>query len=213
MNDYLYIALGTKYTVTFFILSFTMCFLLSCYLFTLKFLFPRLTTRIINLYIGFFRSVPLLLQIFLATMFLGKYIHLGDQIWCLIVLACNSSAYLTSIFFDAFSSIPKSYLEVSYSLGFSKKQTLQEIIFPMVIKNARNSMDGEFMTLLKDTSIISLFGTADIFFRAKEISYATYDFFYPLCFAGIVFIIVNMFRKPLLNILISFLLRGVIVSL
>ena len=150
-----------------------------------------------------FRGTPILLQISIACFLIPKFlINLSDFTWCTIIFILNSSSYLAEGFLSQFNSIEESYWNTSKLLGFSHRQTMKNIIIPMVIKNSSGIIKNEIITLLKDASIVSVIGFSDILSQARNQSRKTGNYFLPLIFTGLIFFILNIvqsFFKSLYN--------------
>ncbi len=95
----------------------------------------------------------------------------------LITLSLNAGAYLSEIFRGGISAVNKGQTEAARSLGLSKTRTMIKVVLPQAIKVAIPSMVNQFIITVKDTSILSVIGLADIVNKAKVYVGKSYQFF------------------------------------
>jgi len=123
-----------------------------------------------SLYVNVIRGTPLFLQI--AIVFIGLRVagvRAPDFITAVIVLALNSSAYLTEIFRAGIQSIAKGQFEAASSLGMTYVQSMRYVIIPQTVKRVLPTMTSEFILLYKDTAMFSAFGILELMYRANSI--------------------------------------------
>lgn len=150
--------------------------------------------KLIKVFIDFFRGTPLLFQL--------AFFHYGipqitgllptPYISALIVFSINSSAYLSEILRAGIESIDKGQIEAAHALGVKSWDISISIIIPQALRNVLPAIMNEFITLVKETSVVSMISLTDIMRRQQIVSAATYRFFEPLLFIGLVYYIMNI---------------------
>lgn len=147
-------------------------------------------------YVNVIRGTPLFLQI--AVVFIGLRIagiRAPDFITAVIVLALNSSAYLTEIFRAGIQSIAKGQFEAASSLGMTYAQSMRYVIIPQTVKRVLPTMTSEFILLYKDTAMFSAFGILELMYRANSIVSRTGNLT-PFVVAAVYYLIITI---PLIN--------------
>ena len=149
---------------------------------------------VIKVFIDFFRGTPLLFQL--------AFFHFGipqitgviptPYVSALIVFSLNSSAYLSEILRAGIESIDKGQIEAAHALGVKSWDISMSIIIPQALRNVLPAIMNEFITLVKETSVVSMISLTDIMRRQQIVSAATYRFFEPLLFIGLVYYIMNI---------------------
>lgn len=135
-------------------------------------------------YVWIIRGTPMLVQAFIiyfgvpqvVQMFLPNF-RIDAVTAGIVTLSLNAGAYLSEIFRGGISAVPKGQIEASRSLGLSSKRTMLKVVLPQAIKIAIPSMVNQFIITVKDTSILSVIGLADIVNRAKVYVGKSYQFF------------------------------------
>lgn len=148
---------------------------------------------ITKFYISIFRGTPSLIQLYLC--FYGIPLVLGINVNAylagIIALSINSSAYVAEIFRSGIQSVDIGQTEASRSLGFSKWYTLWHIVFPQALKNILPAIGNEFISLIKESSIISLIGISDITHVSDLLKASTYKVFESLIMAALIYYIIT----------------------
>lgn len=196
LNDLFYILKGLKYTFLFSFIATIFGFCIGFYVGLYRYIHKNLLSKIFFLYSSLFRNTPIIFQLF-VFIFILKI--LNDQFCFAIVLSLNSGAYMSEVFLDSMHSIDIKYIETSMGLGFSKSQAIMYLMFEKVFQNIQKILKNEMISLIKETSVASMIGIGDIFFRAKEIGTIHYDFFSPIIFAGILFLFINKIYEYVLS--------------
>lgn len=146
----------------------------------------RLLARV---YIDFFRGTPLLVQLFMIyfggpALLKSFGINFSFNQWgaAVLGLSLNSAAYLAEIVRAGIQSVETGQKEASESLGLSSKQTMRYVVFPQALRRMVPPLGNEFITLLKDTSLVAVIGYQELFrqgqlvvarnFRSFEIFFA-----------------------------------------
>lgn len=143
-------------------------------------------------YLLVMRGTPLLLQLMFFKY--APYYLFGVTMETytagILAFSVNYAAYFAEIYRSGMESIPKGQKEAAFILGFTKTQTFFKITLPQVVKRILPPMGSEFMTLVKDTSLIQIIGVAEMYklatqTMAREVTVA------PLIVAGAFYLIMN----------------------
>ncbi|MDR0942825.1 MAG: amino acid ABC transporter permease [Holosporales bacterium] len=141
----------------------------------------------INGFVSFIRGTPLILQLsvvyFVVPSFIG--VKLGIISTGVIAFGINSSAYVAEIFRGGINSVPKGQFEAARSLEIPSYYMWKDIILPQVFINIFPAFVNEIVALLKETSLIVTIGGMDIMRKSQIIAAEQYEYFIPLCIAGI----------------------------
>ncbi|MFO0054445.1 MAG: ABC transporter permease subunit, partial [Dolichospermum sp.] len=127
-------------------------------------------------YIDFFRGTPLLVQIFmiyfgLPAIFqeIGFNLTLNRFIAGVVALSLNSAAYIAEIVRGGIESIENGQTEAAKSLGLNPLQTMIYVIFPQAFRRMIPPLGNEFISLLKDTSLVAVIGFEELFRKGQLI--------------------------------------------
>jgi len=107
----------------------------------------------------------------------------------LIAVSLNSAAYVAEIIRSGIQSIDKGQIEAGRSLGLSEWQILRYIILPLAIRNILPALGNEFVTLIKETSVASTIGVADLMYTSKIVQSSSYQPFDPLVIVAVIYFI------------------------
>jgi len=125
----------------------------------------------IKTYIWLLRGTPLMLQ--LLFVYYGLYMLFGIVLdampAALLAFVLNYAAYFAEIFRGGIQSIDNGQFEAAYAMGFSKMQTMWRIILPQTIGRILPPVGNEAISLVKDTSLVSIISLSDILTRTKNI--------------------------------------------
>ncbi|MDF5719261.1 MAG: ABC transporter permease subunit [Rhizonema sp. PD37] len=135
-------------------------------------------------YVDFFRGTPLLVQIFMIYFGIPAVIQeLGftfsfDRLSAAVIaLSLNSAAYIAEIVRAGIQSIELGQAEASQSLGFSSVQTMRYVIFPQALRRMLPPLGNEFISMLKDTSLVAIIGFEELFRKGQLIVAENYRAF------------------------------------
>ncbi|MEB8208997.1 ABC transporter substrate-binding protein/permease [Staphylococcus succinus] len=153
----------------------------------------RVLRWLASAYIEFLRGTPLLVQVFLVyfgtTAVLG--LNISALICGMIALVINCSAYIAEIIRAGINAVDKGQTEAARSLGLSYGQTMKSVILPQAIKNILPALGNEFVTVIKESSIVSVIGVSEIMFNAQVVQGASFDPFTPLLVAAVLYFILT----------------------
>ncbi|MEB3199551.1 MAG: amino acid ABC transporter permease [Synechococcaceae cyanobacterium] len=125
------------------------------------------------LYIEFIRGAPLITLLFLGQNILGFLLPGGlapDRVWrAAWVLTLFASAYLAEAVRSGLAAVPAGQFEAARSLGLSYPRALQHVVLPQALRVALPTMVGQFISLLQDTTLLSLIGLLDLLGVARTV--------------------------------------------
>lgn len=98
-------------------------------------------------------------------------------------------------------SIPKGQTEAGRSLGFNYIQTMWYIVIPQAIKNILPALGNEMITLLKDTSLVSVIALRDVTKQAQNIQSLTYNALVPYLSLAVIYLVIVIILTRLLALL------------
>lgn len=129
------------------------------------------------IYVECIRGTPLLVQIFLAYFFLGTVFDLSRNVCGIGALALFAGAYVAEIVRAGIQAIPKGQGEAARSLGMNSFQTMVEVILPQALKKILPPLSGQFISLIKDSSLVSVIAITDLTKSGREIITSTFATF------------------------------------
>lgn len=146
----------------------------------------------IRVYLLIMRGTPLILQLFFFY-FGPAYLfpmRLERFTAAILAMSLNYAAYFAEIYRSGIESMPKGQYEAATVLGFTKRQTFFKIVLPQVIKRILPPMGNEFMTLVKDTALVTVIGVAEIYQLATD-QMSMRSSMIPLIMAGVFYLVMN----------------------
>ena len=150
-------------------------------------------------YIDFFRGTPLLVQIFMIYFGLpaffqgiGLNFNLDRFPAAVLALSLNSSAYLAEIIRGGIQSIEPGQWEASESLGMGSIETMRYVIFPQAFRRMLPPLGNEFITLLKDTSLVAVIGFEELFRRGQLIVANNYRSFEIYAAVALIYLVLTL---------------------
>ncbi len=125
-----------------------------------------------RLYIELFRGTPVLLQLFVLYYGLAPIVSLGPVAAAVIGLGLNYGAYEAEVYRAALLAIPRGQSEASRALGLGPAQTLRHVLVPQALRLALPAMTNDFVSLLKDSSLVSVITVIEL---TKRLTIAAVD--------------------------------------
>lgn len=128
-------------------------------------------------YIEFIRGTPLLVQIFIAYFFVGTVFNLSRNVAGIGALAIFAGAYVAEIVRAGIQSISRGQMEAARSLGMTVPQAMLDVILPQALKRILPPLSGQFISLIKDSSLVSVIAITDLTKSGREIITSTFATF------------------------------------
>ena len=149
-----------------------------------------------NIYVEIFRGTPMLLQIFffylavpvLISQITGVRFRANIYVVALIALSLNSGAYQTELIRSGIQGVDKGQWEACDTLGLSYWTMMTQVILPQAFKRIIPPLVSEFITRIKDSSLASCIGTAELMYNTQVLGARYYNYLIPLCTAGVMYL-------------------------
>lgn len=145
-------------------------------------------------YVDFIRGTPLLVQIFLVYFALPPVLGMRIDPFIAAVAACsiNSGAYVAEIFRSGIQSIDPGQMEAARALGLSWGKTMRFVILPQAFKRILPPLGNEFITMLKDSSLVSVIGFEELTRTGQLIISRTYAAFEIWIVVAIIYLVMTL---------------------
>lgn len=144
--------------------------------------FVKTLSRISDVYVGFFRGTPMVVQLLLVYYVLlpamGVLID-SAVVVAVVVFGLNSGAYVSEIMRSGINSVDQGQLEAGRALGLSYPTAMLRIVIPQAIKNIIPTLGNEFIVLVKETSVTSFITVVDLTKAFRGIASANYEYIIP----------------------------------
>ena len=131
----------------------------------------RILTRI---YLEVIRNTPLVVQVYLVYFVIGPVLGLGRFASAVMALSLFEGSYMSEIFRAGIVSLHKGQWEAAYSLGLNSLDTYRDVILPQAIRRILPPLTGEVISLIKNTSLVSLVSLSDLALQARVIAADTF---------------------------------------
>ncbi|HHO6627786.1 TPA: ABC transporter permease subunit [Staphylococcus aureus] len=194
---------GIKITILISLIGVALGSILGAFVALMKLSKIKIISWIASIYIEILRGTPMLVQVFIV--FFGITAALGLDISALvcgtIALIINSSAYIAEIIRAGINAVDKGQMEAARSLGLNYRQTMKSVIMPQAIKNILPALGNEFVTLIKESSIVSTIGVGEIMFNAQVVQGISFDPFTPLLVAAALYFVLTFVLTRIMNMI------------
>ena len=162
----------------------------------------RIFNTFANIYLTVIRGTPMMVQLLIMGFVIMVPKTDTECIICgIIALGINSGAYVAEIIRSGLMSIDKGQTEAGRSLGFNYIQTMWYIVIPQAIKNILPALGNEMITLLKDTSLVSVIALRDVTKQAQNVQSVTYQALVPYLSLALIYLVIVLVLTRLLNLL------------
>lgn len=137
-----------------------------------------------KIYVELVRGTPLLVQIFILFYVVGNLFGLTERYTSgVLILSLFSGAYISEVIRAGIENVGKSQIESARAIGLTRVQTYRYVIFPQAIRQILPPLTGQFVSLIKDSSLLSVISIAEFTKEAQEvasITYGTLESYLPL---------------------------------
>lgn len=171
---------------------------------------PRVLNVCCNIYVGFFRGTPIVVQLLLAYYVLFPLIgiSIGSLNTCILIFGLNSGAYVSEIMRAGIQSVDSGQMEAGRALGLGYAPAMIKIVIPQAVKNILPTLGNEFIALIKDTSVVSFVAAVDLYKVFTEMGNVNYEYLAPYLMMAIIYIILILLVTLLFKLLEKKMHRG-----
>ncbi|MGZ5011523.1 MAG: ABC transporter permease subunit, partial [Methylobacter sp.] len=190
-NRYLLIWDGLKTTVVisiFATLFGTLLGALVCFMRMSKRTVLNLPARI---YINTLRGMPVLVLLMLIFYVVFASVDINPVLVAIIAFGMNFAAYVSEIFRSGIEGVGKGQIEAGIAMGFTKFKTFVYIVLPQTVQRILPVYKGEFISLVKMTSIVGYIAVQDLTKASDIIRSRTFDAFFPLVMVAILYFVIS----------------------
>ena len=143
---------------------------------------------ICRLYLTVIRGTPMMVQLMIMYVVIFASTRRAGMV-AILAFGINSGAYVAEIVRGGIMSVDQGQMEAGRSLGMNYKQTMRHIIIPQAIKNILPALGNEMITLLKDTSLMTVISAKDLTKAAQTVTAVTYEPFMPYISIAVVYLV------------------------
>lgn len=195
-NGYVKVLEGLKNTVIIAVLGLAIGIVIGTLIATVRVIpkykvLPRVLNGFCSFYVGLFRGTPIVVQLLVFYYVLLPLIggHMTGVQVSILIFGLNSGAYVSEIMRGGIQSVDPGQMEGGRSVGLSFGTTMLKIVIPQAVKNILPTLGNEFIALIKETSVVSFVGAADLYVAFNYIGSNSYEFMVPYLVMAIIYII------------------------
>jgi polar amino acid transport system permease protein len=161
----------------------------------------RLLNVLAAVYVEWIRNTPLLIQLLFIYFGLGVFLPLSAFVSAVLALSIFSGAYITEIIRAGIQSIHKGQREAALSLGMSEGQAMRLVILPQAFKRILPPLAGQFISLIKDSSLVSVIAVSELTYAAKNIVTETFRAFEVWMAIAVFYFVLSFILSRLVRVL------------
>jgi len=205
INALPYLMEGLQVTLYIFAIAIVIGFLIGLIVALFRLAPLKILNWIAKIFVDAIRGTPFIVQLFFIYFGLNSlaFISLDNTTAGIVTVAINAGAYFSEIIRAGIQSIDKGQTEAARSLGLNSTQNMRYIILPQAFRRMLPTITNQAIISLKDTSLLSVIGVADLTQEGRIQASATFDAFNVYLILGIIYFIVIY----LLSMLASFVER------
>lgn len=211
-NYYMFFINGARITILLSIFTIIFGIILGIILALMKMSSNVILKSIAASYIEFIRGTPILVQLFivyyglpLVGITFPDFPALGnnfpDFMAGVVALSINSGAYVAEIIRAGIQAVNKGQMEAARSLGMPHWLAMRHIILPQAFRNVLPALGNEFITIIKESAIVSIIGIHDLMYNADTVRGNTFKPFEPLIVAAIIYFIITFTLSKVIGLI------------
>jgi polar amino acid transport system permease protein len=134
-------------------------------------------------YVEIIRGTPLLVQIFIVYFFIGTVLDLDRFTAGVVALSVFTGAYVVEIIRAGIQSVAVGQMEAARSLGMTYSQAMRDVVLPQAFKRSLPPLAGQFINLIKDSSLVSVISITDLTKAGREVvsgSFAPFEVWFTV---------------------------------
>lgn len=144
-------------------------------------------------YIEILRGTPILLQLYFFWLGLPKImpIEMSDTACIVVALIVNSSSYISEIIRAGIAAVDKGQWEAARSLGLRNRNVMRHVVLPQAVKNILPALGNQFILMVKETSLASVFFVGELMTSYKSVQSTTFLSIPSLTIVGIIYFVLT----------------------
>lgn len=195
-NGYVKVLEGLKNTLLIAVLGLIIGILIGTLIATVRVIpkyktLPRVLNGFCSFYVGLFRGTPIVVQllVFYYVMLPLMGVRMSGVSVSILVFGLNSGAYISEIMRGGILSVDSGQMEAGRAVGLSFGTTMMKVVIPQAVKNILPTLGNEFIALIKETSVVSFVGAADLYVAFNYIGSNSYEFMVPYLVMAVIYIL------------------------
>lgn len=190
-NRYILIVDGLNTTVIISLFSVLFGTLLGALVCFMRMSKNRIVSALARIYISLLRGTPVLVVLMLTYYVVFGSVNIDPVLVAVIAFGMNFAAYVSEMFRTAIESVDKGQKEAGIAGGFTTMQTFAYIIIPQAVRQVLPVYKGEFISLVKMTSVVGYIAVQDLTKASDIIRSRTFDAFFPLVMVGVIYLVIT----------------------
>ena len=167
-----------------------------------KYILMKLVRFLLDAYVEIFRGTPMMVQAMFIYYGLAQLfnIHLGTTEAALFIVSINTGAYMAETVRGGILSIDPGQTEGAKAIGMTHVQTMNAVILPQALRNIMPQIGNNLIINIKDTCVLSVIGTVELFFATKSVAGAMYTYFEAFTITMVIYFVLTFSCSRLLRL-------------
>ena len=167
-----------------------------------KYILMKLVRFLLDAYVEIFRGTPMMVQAMFIYYGLAQLfnIHLGTMEAALFIVSINTGAYMAETVRGGILSIDTGQTEGAKAIGMTHVQTMNAVILPQALRNIMPQIGNNLIINIKDTCVLSVIGTVELFFATKSVAGAMYTYFEAFTITMVIYFVLTFSCSRLLRL-------------
>lgn len=167
-----------------------------------KYILMKLVRFMLDAYVEIFRGTPMMVQAMFIYYGLAQLfnIHLGTMEAALFIVSINTGAYMAETVRGGILSIDPGQTEGAKAIGMTHVQTMNAVILPQALRNIMPQIGNNLIINIKDTCVLSVIGTVELFFATKSVAGAMYTYFEAFTITMVIYFVLTFSCSRLLRL-------------
>lgn len=167
-----------------------------------KYILMKLVRFLLDAYVEIFRGTPMMVQSMFIYYGLAQLfnIHLGTMEAALFIVSINTGAYMAETVRGGILSIDPGQTEGAKAIGMTHVQTMNAVILPQALRNIMPQIGNNLIINIKDTCVLSVIGTVELFFATKSVAGAMYTYFEAFTITMVIYFVLTFSCSRLLRL-------------
>ena len=163
----------------------------------------KILNAVIAVYVEIFRGTPMMVQamvIFWGFALINNGSTMNVTLAGLIIVSINTGAYMAETVRGGILSIDPGQTEGAKAIGMTHVQTMNAVILPQALRNIMPQIGNNLIINIKDTCVLSVIGTVELFFATKSVAGAMYTYFEAFTITMVIYFVLTFSCSRLLRL-------------